>query len=240
MLTRAAPLAIALSLATTARADGPMTAAEREAAKREIAKLGLVAMVEASLRASAHQDAHAAKGWEEATARADAPRASVADVVGADGWTLTVQDDATDGAGVPLASVGTLGHGDGTLDADSVDGAHHLPITHVVRGPSTRAPHLPPDTVQRVVRASFGAFRICYELGLRRNPVLAGRVVLKLTIDRSGNVSRALDVGSTIGDGDVVACVVRSAGALAFPASDDGPVNVVYPLTFAPHAAAAE
>jgi hypothetical protein len=91
------------------------------------------------------------------------------------------------------------------------------------------------EAIQRIVRANFGRFRLCYEVGLRLNPRLEGRVVAKLTIDTEGAVVVAADGGSDLPDPDVVSCVVRSFANLAFPptaASGAEAVTVVYPLVF--------
>jgi hypothetical protein len=80
------------------------------------------------------------------------------------------------------------------------------------------------DVIQRVVRQSFGRFRLCYENGLRTNPKLAGRVTVKFTIDGTGAVSSAADDHSTLPDQGVVSCVVRGFGYLAFPHREIGEV----------------
>jgi hypothetical protein len=91
---------------------------------------------------------------------------------------------------------------------------------------------LPPEAVQRVVRANAGRYRACYEAGLARNPSLEGRVAVKFVIDRSGAVAVAQDGGSDLPDAGVVACVVRSVLGLSFPSPEGGVVTVTYPLVF--------
>lgn len=91
---------------------------------------------------------------------------------------------------------------------------------------------LPPEAVQRVVRANAGRYRACYEDGLRHDPGLEGRVVVKFVIDRTGGVAVAQDGGSDLRSAGVVACVVRAMAGLTFPQPEGGIVNVVYPLVF--------
>jgi hypothetical protein len=91
---------------------------------------------------------------------------------------------------------------------------------------------LPPEVVQRIVRQQSGRFRLCYGNGLRNNPKLAGRVVVKFVIDRTGAVSTAADGGSDLPDKNVVTCVVRAFGNMSFPQPEGGIVTVVYPLVF--------
>src|ERR1019366_9393316 len=91
---------------------------------------------------------------------------------------------------------------------------------------------LPPEVIQRIVRQNFGRFRLCYENGLRQQPQLAGRVVVRFTIDRTGAVTTVADAGSTLHDAAVVGCVMRGFGNLSFPQPEGGVVTVVYPMVF--------
>lgn len=91
---------------------------------------------------------------------------------------------------------------------------------------------LPPETVQRIVRQSFGRLRGCYEAGLRKDPSLAGRVAVKFVIDREGAVSTASAGEHDLRDEAVVSCVVRGFAAMSFPPPSGGIVTVVYPITF--------
>jgi hypothetical protein len=93
---------------------------------------------------------------------------------------------------------------------------------------------LPPEAVRRIVQQNHGRFRLCYENGLAKDPSLAGRVRVKFVIARDGSVSTSADAGSSLGDPDVVACVVRAFGNLSFPEPSGGIVTVVYPLIMSP------
>ena len=93
---------------------------------------------------------------------------------------------------------------------------------------------LPPEVIQRIVRQSFGRFRLCYENGLRTSPELSGRVTVKFVIDRSGAVSTAADGGSDLPDPKVIDCIVRGFGNLLFPQPEGGIVTVIYPILFTP------
>ena len=153
------------------------------------------------------------------------------------------------GAGIGLDKVGGLGHGAGGGDGpgfgpgkDGIGNGHGpLGRGHVAKGPNPIRElkvdvggHLPPEAIQRVVRANFGRFRNCYDAGLRMNPSLTGRVVTKFIIGRDGSVAVSADGGSDIPDRSVVNCVVRSYQALSFPTPDSGQVTVTYPLMFTP------
>ena len=106
---------------------------------------------------------------------------------------------------------------------------------------------LPPEVIQRVVRAAFDVPRACYEEGLRRKPTLGGKVTVHFVIGRDGLVSEAslaslspelADVAPSpsgppaLDDAKVSACVVDSFRTLVFPKPEGGIVTVVYPLIF--------
>ena len=94
---------------------------------------------------------------------------------------------------------------------------------------------LPPEVIQRIVRQTFGRFRLCYESGLRENPKLRGRVVVRFVIDESGAVASARDQGSDLGDHVVVDCIVRSFQTLSFPEPmTKKNVTVTYSIDLAP------
>jgi hypothetical protein len=95
---------------------------------------------------------------------------------------------------------------------------------------------LPPEVVQRIVRQSFGRFRLCYQSGLGVNPSLAGRVSVRFLIGRNGETRQITNAESTMPDATVVACVLRAFEGLSFPQPDDGTVVVTLPITFSPGA----
>ncbi|WP_437724865.1 AgmX/PglI C-terminal domain-containing protein [Sorangium sp. So ce861] len=154
------------------------------------------------------------------------------------------------GEGIGLGAIGTLGHG-AAAPAPSAGagqgfggghgrlGGHHRAAAPSVRMGATQVSgRLPAEVIQRIVRQSFGRFRLCYERGLERSPRLQGRVAVRFTIDPSGAVVNARDGGSDLHDGAVVSCVIRAFYGLTFPRPEVGSVDVVYPLHLAPPDAA--
>lgn len=131
------------------------------------------------------------------------------------------------GIGLGLGGFGTLVGGSGTGSAPS-----KAPTVRM--GATTVNGRLPPEVVSRIVRQSFGRFRLCYENGLRTNPKLEGRVSVKFVIGRTGDVTSTADGGSDMPDKGVVACVMRAVGNLTFPQPEGGIVTVVLPIVFAP------
>ena len=156
--------------------------------------------------------------------------------------------DAWGVGGVALSGVGEGGGGKGLGDAVvdrvhtvAVGGGHgqltghhigwvcHLPVTTAIT-----CYRIPPEIIQRVVRASLGRFRACYADGLKRDPALAGRVVTKFVIARDGMVAAASDGGSDLADDKVRECVQRAFMSLEFPANPDGVGTVTYPIVMSP------
>lgn len=95
---------------------------------------------------------------------------------------------------------------------------------------------LSPETIQSVVRASFGKFRICYENGLRDCPNLKGRVRVDFVIQPDGTVSRATlnEKDTDLPDTAIGKCVAGKFRDLRFPGFDGPPMRVSYPVSFVP------
>jgi hypothetical protein len=143
------------------------------------------------------------------------------------------------GFGVGLDRVGTcMGTncgGDGTGNSMG-----RLGGTHKTRAPAGMRPgvttvtgRLPSDVIQRIVRQNFGRFRNCYEMGLRSNPNLEGRVTARFVIGRDGAVSN-VSAGGDLPDAQVRSCVASAFYGLSFPAPDNGIVTVSYPIMLTP------
>jgi hypothetical protein len=219
------------------------------ALRREVSELGLVALVRAAFREETPK-ASPAFHATAANAKAALWANSIDDAVGAGGLVLLRESAKADREGaraavVPLGPIATIGHGEADDDGNAfAEGRGHVPGIHLARAPifhfaSSARSRIPPETIQRIVRQSFGRFRVCYESALRRDPRLEGRIAVRFTINPAGEVSVASDSGSDLPDPGVVACVVRGFASLTFPPFSDGIVTVVYPLAFAPEAAPA-
>jgi hypothetical protein len=184
-----------------------------------------------------------------------APRSDAIDALDAAAGPVALQNDngqwgdaigdPFDAAGLGLSGAGEGGGGLGegisigasegaTATTPSNRSGRNLGAPSIRQGATQVNGRLPPEVIQRIVRQSFGRFRLCYEGGLRSNPNLQGRIAVKLTIGTKGAVTFAVDGGSDLPDVNVVSCVVRSFGSLTFPPPESGIVTVVYPLIFNP------
>lgn len=95
---------------------------------------------------------------------------------------------------------------------------------------------LPPEVIQRIVQQGSAPLRKCYEASLRRDPKLAGRIVIAFTIDRSGSPEAVNNAESSVHDEALVACAVLMFRSLSYPEPEGGIVKVQYPITFDPGA----
>jgi len=90
---------------------------------------------------------------------------------------------------------------------------------------------LPKETIRLVVRQNRDAIRGCYERQLRRDPSLAGKVVVRFKIVRDGTVSRAEITESTVENVDVESCIRHEVQSWMFAEPEGGGhVIVNYPF----------
>jgi ferric-dicitrate binding protein FerR (iron transport regulator) len=111
-----------------------------------------------------------------------------------------------------------------------------LDPTLMIAPPPTDEPRrgtLDPAVVRDVVTRGMDGVQRCYRTALMRQPNLAGRMALRITVDPGGRVSRAaLNVGATPYPW-LSTCVENQASAWSFPApSGGGPVSFNVPLDF--------
>jgi hypothetical protein len=106
------------------------------------------------------------------------------------------------------------------------------PVVHL--GPPQVSGRLPPEVVSRVVRASLGAFKACYECGLRNDPDVQGRAATRFVIGADGAVSHVGNGGSDLPDRGVLLCIAHAFEGLSFPRPESGTVAVTYPIFLAP------
>lgn len=215
-------------------------AANPKASGNEVSTFGMLALVAAD-----HPGENAGSSpWAKdlgPSAMGNMFGATIDDAFGSGGLGLTGNGEGGGGKGKGVGIDGVLGSGFGTCGGcrGTFRGEHRT------RSPSVRcAPpeqggcttvvngRLPPEAIQRVVRASFGRFRACYEQGLQRDPGLEGRIAAKFVIARDGSVSMASVGESSISDANVTKCVERAFYNLTFPEPEGGIVTVVYPIYF--------
>jgi hypothetical protein len=147
------------------------------------------------------------------------------------------------GEQIGIGGIGTCGTNCGSGPGKSgfgrgvggTGGGHKTGVPRVrYAGPVTVSGRIPPEVIQRVVRQNYGRFRSCYEMGLRTNPNLTGRVTARFVIGRDGAVTNASNGGGDLPDSAVTSCVVSAFYGLSFPAPEGGIVTVSYPIMLVP------
>lgn len=120
-----------------------------------------------------------------------------------------------------------LGSGEGVRIAPPRGSVHTADPT--VRGT------LAPAVVRRVLQASLGRFRACYERALAGSPALAGRLDAHVVIDAQGTVTHATLAPGGPADAAMRRCMVTGLRLLRFPSPEGGSLVVAdFPLTLAP------
>jgi len=92
------------------------------------------------------------------------------------------------------------------------------------------------ETLARFVRGRSAELRACYDEALARAPVLRGKVVMRFTIRPDGSVSDVAPWYDNLGGGVARPCLVDRVAAWRTPFRPAEPVQVDYPLVFAPPA----
>ena len=97
-----------------------------------------------------------------------------------------------------------------------------------------RAPAISEARVREVVADRSVALQSCYQDGLDRDAKLKGAVGVEMDVGESGLVLDAKSTkATTIGDAEVVACVVKVMRSLDF-GKQDAPSTVRYAVQFEP------
>lgn len=93
---------------------------------------------------------------------------------------------------------------------------------------------IPAKELQKVFRQHSGQTQKCYERALKKNPNLAGRVFLELTVSRDGSVAAVNAQGDTLQSDQVNGCLEELARGWSFPSPSGGAAEVRKPYTFSP------
>jgi hypothetical protein len=224
------------------KGDTAERAMSRAELTQEAASFGIIAVLSGSPAPSSPWGAELATGPDDVNVVGDMFSASIGEGLGNGGLGLSGlgQGGGGKGIGVGLGQIGTCMGGTCNGDGRFGSSGGRLGGTHQVRSASVRmardlnvSGRLPPEVIQRTVRQNFGRFRSCYEIGLRSNPNLEGRVVARFVIGRDGAVSN-VSAGGDLPDSQVRSCVASAFYGLSFPAPENGIVTVSYPIVLTP------
>lgn len=90
------------------------------------------------------------------------------------------------------------------------------------------------DEIERVFQKNKGGIFNIYNRALRKNPSLAGKVVVELTIAPNGEVTRVNILSSELGDEALERKLVLKIKRFKFSRSDVAEITVTYPIDFLP------
>ena len=131
------------------------------------------------------------------------------------------------GEGGGLAGLGASGGASGDTGAGADVSSR---TTEVQDGETTVVGDLDRDVVRRVIKAHMRALKRCYEDGLKRDPALAGKLVVVFTIGTDGKVPAATARGLSA---DVETCIATQFRRMEFPPpGGHASVKVTFPFTF--------
>ena len=90
------------------------------------------------------------------------------------------------------------------------------------------------EDIQIIFDQNKGALNAIYNRALRANPSLAGKIVLKLTIDPSGKVTACELVSSQLGDPELERRLLARVQMFDFGAKQVATTTITYPIDFFP------
>ena len=86
--------------------------------------------------------------------------------------------------------------------------------------------------VAREIHSRLGAVKACYEAGLKRNPNIGGKLVLRFEVSTIGKVTSAEIDQDSMHDDQVASCIKSRVMTWRFPAPSGGSVQFSYPFIF--------
>ena len=90
------------------------------------------------------------------------------------------------------------------------------------------------EEIELVFQKNKGAIFAIYNRALRKNPSLQGRVVIEITIDPSGVISKVVIVSSELNDKNLERKLVLKIKKFKFAKTNAPKITVTYPIDFLP------
>lgn len=88
--------------------------------------------------------------------------------------------------------------------------------------------------VASVIKRRSSALKACYEKRLKRDPKLAGKVVVQFEILPSGRIGATTVKKNTTKDAELAKCLSSTIKRFRFPKPDGGSINFAFPFVFSP------
>ena len=139
---------------------------------------------------------------------------------------------------IGLGNTGLIGKGGGGGDGKDTEpgfGGRGARVPVVRQGKAEVSGSIEKDVIRRIVRAHVNEVRHCYNQGLSRDPSLAGRVAIELSITGTGKVGAAVVKETSLADAEVGDCIATAVARWTFPEPKDGANTIVtYPFVLSP------
>ena len=88
--------------------------------------------------------------------------------------------------------------------------------------------------LERLITSRSGELRDCYEVALARKPGIAGKVVISLSILKTGRASNVAVDDSSINDSGFRRCLIRKVNAWSYPQPSKKTGMILLPFVFSP------
>lgn len=89
-----------------------------------------------------------------------------------------------------------------------------------------------PQLIEEIISNKRFELQLCFELALRRNQLLNGRMIWQWRLDTRGQLTDLELLSSSIGDPNMISCVKSKIASWKFPRPRRGSVQIKYPLVF--------
>jgi len=137
------------------------------------------------------------------------------------------------GGGGVAAGLGSIGSGASGYGSGGGTFGSSAPAASARSGQPVIMGSIDRSLIQKTLRRYMGQMRYCYERELQKDPTLAGKITMALTIGPDGSVLSASVDQSTMNHEPVESCLVSRFRRMRFPApGGGGQVVVRYPLVF--------
>jgi len=119
---------------------------------------------------------------------------------------------------------------------DGGKGLSERQVTAGGKADTSGAGFLSPEQIQAAINKRRGAFRACYDIGLKRSPNLGGKIVISWRIQMDGlvNGGSVRKKSTSVNNTDIKSYFVKAVKDLKFPQPDGGEVVVNYPFLLVP------
>jgi hypothetical protein len=122
--------------------------------------------------------------------------------------------------------------GPGEVGTGERGGEHAVKVVVKDSAPTDVDGSLDPGVIAREIRGRLGAVKACYESGLKRNPSIGGKLVLRFEVSSIGKVTSAEIDQDSMHDDEVASCIKSRVMSWRFPAPAGGSVQFSYPFIF--------